>query len=405
MPRFAEFQSEIYRAGLDGRTPDLPMTADGLEKAAAQVMSPEVYAYVAGSAGTESTARANRSAFERWEIVPRHLRGVPERDLSVSLLGTPLNTPLLLAPVGGLSAVRPGGDLEVARIAAKLGIPTVVSTMSGSTVEEVAAELRRGHDSQVGLEGTRGIGWFQLYWPSDREIAQSLVQRAGHAGFAALVVTVDTWTLAWRPRDLQNGYLPFHTGLGLANYFSDPVFRSRLAKAPEDDVVPAVRLWSEIFPHPGLRWSDLAWLRDQTRLPILVKGICHPDDARAALEAGVDGLIVSNHGGRQIDGSRGSLDCLPAVTAAAGQLPVLFDSGIRSGADVVKAMALGAAAVLLGRPYVYGLALAGGPGVEHVLRCVLAETDLTLALSGCSSLTELGIDLLVRQEWGENSFR
>jgi lactate 2-monooxygenase len=405
MTRFAEFQSEIYQAGLEGRTPDLPMTADGLEKAASQVMAPEVYAYVAGSAGAESTARANRSAFEKWEILPRHLRGVAERDLSISLFGTHLESPLLLAPVGGLNAVRPRGDLEVAQVAAHLGIPMVVSTLSGSTMEEVATELHRGPSVPDGADEPKGIGWFQLYWPSDREIAQSLVQRAERARFQALVVTVDTWTLAWRPRDLQNGYLPFHTGQGLANYVSDPVFRSRLPTTPEDDHDSAIRLWSQIFPHPGLRWSDVAWLRDQTRLPILVKGICHPDDARAALDAGVDGLIVSNHGGRQVDGGRGSLDCLPDVAAAAGRLPVLFDSGIRTGSDVVKALALGATAVLLGRPYVFGLALAGGPGVEHAVRCVLADTELTIALSGRASVGELGSDLLVRRESGESSSR
>ncbi|MGH7666720.1 MAG: alpha-hydroxy-acid oxidizing protein, partial [Candidatus Dormibacteria bacterium] len=212
--------------------------------------------------------------------------------------------------------------------------------------------------------------------------------------FQALVVTIDTWTLAWRPRDLARGYLPFQSGEGLANYFSDPVFRSRLGAAPEADVAAAVALWSEIFGNPGLVWSDLDWLRGQTKLPILLKGICHPDDARQAAARGVDGLIVSNHGGRQIDGARAALDCLPQVVAASQGLPVLFDSGIRSGSDVLKALALGARAVLVGRPYVYGLALAGQRGVEHVLRCLLAELDISVGLSGHSGVASLGADSL-----------
>ncbi|MGH7643498.1 MAG: alpha-hydroxy-acid oxidizing protein [Candidatus Dormibacteria bacterium] len=396
MTRFSEFQSEIYRGGLVGNTPKLPLTADGLEQAASAVMDPEVYAYVAGSAGTESTTRANRAAFRRWEIVPRHLRGVAERDLSVSLFGSTLVAPVLLAPIGALGAVRPEGELAVARAAAELGVPMTLSTLSSSTLEEVAAELSRTCPSPSQPDGARGVGWFQLYWPTDRELAQSLVQRAERAGYQALVVTLDNWTLAWRPRDLANGYLPFHRGVGLANYLSDPVFRSRLATPPEDDLQPAIELWSEIFPHPGLRWPDLSWLRAQTGLPILLKGICHPDDAQAATDAGVDGLVVSNHGGRQVDGARAALDCLPEVVSASGELPVLFDSGIRTGSDVVKALALGAKAILLGRPYVYGLALAGQLGVVHALRCLLADLDLSVGLSGEAGTASLGRDVLVR---------
>ena len=411
MAGFADFEMEIYLAGLAGRTPDLPITADGLERAAAKVMSPAVYDYVAGSAGTESTARANRAAFQKWEIVPRHLRGVSERDLSVDLLGTTIPAPVLLAPVGALGAVWPQAELEVARAAASLGVPMTLSTLSSTTMEDVAAELgrdrstpRRSAAPGDAARGARGIGWFQLYWPTDRDITQSLVQRAERAGFQALVLTLDTWALSWRPRDLANGYLPFHTGEGLANYFSDPAFRSRLATSPEEDPATAVQLWSQIFGNPLLRWSDLAWLRDQTRLPILVKGICHPDDARAALDVGVDGLIVSNHGGRQIDGARGALDCLPDVVAASGGLPVLFDSGIRTGSDVVKALALGAGAVLLGRPYVFGLALGGSRGVLHALRCLLAELDLTVALSGHAGVASLTRDLLVRsRNWDQSA--
>ena len=298
---------------------------------------------------------------------------------------------MLLAPVGALGAIRPQAELEVAQAAAQVGVPMTLSTLASTTMEQVAAELGR---ERSGPE-PGAIGWFQLYWPADRELAQSLVQRAERSGCRALVVTLDTWTLAWRPRDLAHGYLPLHRGEGLANDFSDPVFRSRLPAPPEDDPLAAVRLWSRIFGNPSLRWSDLAWLRDQTRLPILAKGICHPDDARRAVAAGLDGLIVSNHGGRQLDGARAALDCLPEVVGASGQLPVLFDSGIRTGSAVVKALALGARAILLGRPYVVGLALAGSRGVEHALRCLLAELDLTVALSGHSEIASLTCDTLV----------
>ncbi|HVC40045.1 MAG TPA: alpha-hydroxy-acid oxidizing protein [Candidatus Dormibacteraeota bacterium] len=385
MRRFADFQGEIYRAGLSGSRPDLPMTAAGLERAAREAMAPEVYDYVAGSAGTESTAAANRGAFLRWEIVPRQLRGSGQPSLATELLGSNLPAPVLLAPIGALSAIRPEAELEVARAAAAVGVPMILSTLTNFSLEQVAAELASAHPGP----GRGTGGWFQLYWPADPEIAASLVQRAQAAGYHALVVTVDTWTLAWRPRDLAHGYLPFHRGTGMANYFSDPVFRSRLKAPPEEDPGAAVALWSSLFGNSSLTWTDLARLRAETALPILVKGICHPDDARQALAAGLDGLIVSNHGGRQIDGARAALDCLSQVVAASGDLPVLFDSGIRTGSDVVKALALGARAVLLGRPYAFGLALAGRRGVEHALRCLLAELELAVGLSGHRSVAAL----------------
>jgi isopentenyl diphosphate isomerase/L-lactate dehydrogenase-like FMN-dependent dehydrogenase len=209
------------------------------------------------------------------------------------------------------------------------------------------------------------------------------------------VVTLDTWALAWRPRDLEHAYLPMLQGLGIANYLSDPAFCAGLLRTPEEDPVAAVLHWAAMFGNPSLTWADIAWLRGQTNLPILVKGVCHPDDARAAIDSGVDGIVVSNHGGRQIDGARPALDCLPDVCAVTGETPVLFDSGIRSGSDIVKALALGARAVLVGRPYVYGLAIGGAEGVRHVLRCLLAELDLTVALSGHSTVATLNRDLLV----------
>jgi lactate 2-monooxygenase len=382
-PALANFQFEIYGRGLAGAVPELPITADGLESAARERLADGPFGYVAGSAGAERTARANLAAFDAHRIVPRMLRDVSERDLSTTVLGTPMPAPVLLAPVGVQTIVHPEGELAVARGAAAHGVPHILSTAASHTMEEVA---------EAAGDGPR---WFQLYWPKDRDLAASLVRRAERAGYAALVVTLDTWLLAWRPRDLQGAYLPFLKGEGVANYFSDPVFRGALERTPEEDPGPAIGHWAYQFANPSVTWDDLAWLREQTGLPIVLKGIQHADDARRAVDAGVDGIVVSNHGGRQVDGAIGALEALPAARAAVGDaFPVLFDSGIRSGADVVKALCLGADAVCLGRPYVWGLALAGQAGVEHVLRCLLAELDLTLALSGHTTIDQLGPEVL-----------
>jgi isopentenyl diphosphate isomerase/L-lactate dehydrogenase-like FMN-dependent dehydrogenase len=296
-----------------------------------------------------------------------------------------LPAPVLLAPVGVQSIVHPEAELAVGRAAAAVGLPAILSTASSNSIEDVAAAM--GSASR----------WYQLYWPKNRELAASFLARAAAAGYTALVVTLDTWMLGWRPRDLQSAYLPFLKGEGVANYFSDPVFRAALARPPEEDPAAAVGLWARQFSNPKVTWSDLAWLREQTELPIVLKGILHEDDARRALDAGVDGLIVSNHGGRQVDGAVGALDALPAVRAAVGEdFAVLFDSGIRTGADVFKALALGADAICLGRPYVWGLALGGEAGVASVLRCLLGELDLTLALSGYTAIDQLDPSALRR---------
>ncbi|MGH4024898.1 MAG: lactate 2-monooxygenase [Pseudonocardiaceae bacterium] len=388
MAHFGDFQSEIYLSGLGGARPDLPMTAEGLEAAARGALSAEAFGYVAGGASTERTVAANRQAFARWRIVPRMLRGVAERDLSTTLLGTPMSAPVLTAPIGVLGLVHPDADGAVARAAGALGLTSVLSTVSSISLEDVAAA------PEASL-------WYQLYWPRDPELAQSLVRRAEQAGYRALVVTVDTWSLGWRPRDLELAYLPFLRTAGLANYLSDPVFRARLPAPPEESeeaMQAAVMAWVSLFGNPALSWADLAVLREWTGLPILLKGICHPDDARLALDHGVDAMVVSNHGGRQVDGARAALDCLPDVVAAVGErAPVLFDSGIRCGADVLIALALGAQAVLLGRPWVYGLGLAGQQGVRHVLRSVLADLDLTLALAGYARPGELSAQAVVRE--------
>ncbi len=382
---FANFQFEIYAYGLGGQTPKLPISAGELEARARETLSAEAFGYVAGGAGSELTMRNNLRAFERWEIVPRMLRDVSERDLSTSVLGTSMPAPVLLAPVGVQSIVHPEAELAVARAAAAHGLPAILSTAASHSIEQVA---------EATGDGPR---WYQLYWPRDRDLAASFVARAGEAGYEAIVVTLDTWLLGWRPRDLANGYLPFLKGEGVATYFSDPVFRAALERTPEEDPGPAIGHWAYQFSNPRVTWADLEWLREQTALPIVLKGIVHDEDARRALEAGVDGLIVSNHGGRQVDGSIGALDALPGVRAAVGaELPVLFDSGIRTGADIFKALALGADAVCIGRPYVWGLALDGQAGVEHVLRCLLAELDLTLALSGHTQIAQVARSALCR---------
>ncbi len=377
---FADFQNEVYLKGLFGELPTLPFGWRETQAAAEAVMTPQAVGYVSGSAGGEETARANREAFDRWRLVPRMLRGIPaQRDLSTSVLGLPLPAPVLLGPVGVLSIVHADAELAVARASAATGVPMVLSTVSSTAMEDVAAALG-GQPA-----------WYQLYWPKDRELAASFVQRAEAANFGAIVVTVDTWQLGWRPRDLSTAYLPFLQSQGIANYVTDPVF---LRGLPPDDASAAVRKFVGLFNNPELAWEDLAWLREQTALPILVKGVQHPDDVRRAADAGASGVVCSNHGGRQVDGAIGSLDALPGVVDAAGGLPVLFDSGVRTGADVVKALALGAAAVLLGRPYVHGLALAGQAGVEHVVKCLLADLDLQLGLSGHASVGELSRDSL-----------
>jgi isopentenyl diphosphate isomerase/L-lactate dehydrogenase-like FMN-dependent dehydrogenase len=377
-------QMEIYQAGLSGAKPALPLSAEELERKAGEVLRPEAYTYVAGGAGSEDTMRANREAFRRWRIVPRFLRDVSARDLGVEVLGRRFPAPVLLAPIGVLSMLHAQAERAVARAARSLGVPLVLSTVSSTPMEAVAEAMGEVPH------------WFQLYWPRDPDLAASLLSRAERAGYGAVVVTLDTYLLGWRERDLQLGWLPFLHGMGLANYFSDPVFRAALPVPPEQDPLPAVRHFVEVVTNPGLTWADLAFLRRHTRLPILLKGVLHPDDARQALDHGVEGVIVSNHGGRQVDGAVAALDALPAVVeAVGGRAEVLFDSGIRRGADVFKALALGARCVLLGRPYCYGLAVGGEEGVREVLRNLLADLELTLALAGCASFAEVSRDSVV----------
>jgi lactate 2-monooxygenase len=378
----SDFQNEIYLGGLGDVTPEFPTDLSTLEAAAEERLDPRAFGYVAGAAGSGATARANREAFDRWRLVPRMLRDVSEPDLSVTVLGTRMPAPVMLAPVGVLSILHPEGEMAVARAAAALDVPMILSTAASRTMEEVAEAA--------------GPRWYQLYWPKDRNLAESFLRRAEAAGYGVLVVTLDTFKLAWRPRDLDTAYLPFLRGIGVQNYFSDPVFLAAVGgEITEENRIDAILHWVANFGDPSLTWDDLAWLRERWAGPIVVKGIPHPDDARRAADAGMDGIVVSNHGGRQVDGAVAALDRLPGIVDAVGDgLSVLFDSGVRTGSDAAKALALGAEAVLVGRQYAYGLGLGGEAGVRHVLRCLLAELELTLALCGVSRVGEIGRDLL-----------
>lgn len=412
-------QARIYRDGALGRRPRVPVSSAALEETARRRMSREGFAYVAGSAGQERTARANEAAFSRWAVVPRMLRAAETRDLSVELFGRTLPAPMLAAPIGVLEMAHRDGDVAVAKATAELGLPMVFSTQASRSMEDCAAVMG---DSPR---------WYQLYWSRSDELAGSLLARAEAAGCEAVVVTLDTQLLGWRPRDLDLGYLPFAHGKGLAQYLTDPVFLElvgqRVANPDPTAVRPrpspgavktlldlsraypgglfgnlrspmpraAVETFLEVFSRTSLTWSDLPALRSMTSLPILVKGVLDPDDALRALDAGVDGIVVSNHGGRQVDSAIATLDALPGVVdRVAGRVPVLMDSGIRSGADVFTALALGARAVLVGRPYVYGLALDGAAGVRAVFENLLAELDLTMALTGCRSLADINREVL-----------
>ncbi|AIT07051.1 lactate 2-monooxygenase [Sphingomonas taxi] len=371
MPHYGDYQNAIYGAGLAGVVPKVPVDFATLEARALAALPPSVRDYVQGGCGDEHTQRTNAEAFRHWGMTPRMMVDCETRDLSVRLCGLTLPSPVFMAPIGvtGLCTPDGHGDLAAARAAAETGVPLVASTLSNDPLEAVAAASG----------ATPAL--FQLYTPKDRDLAASLVARAEGAGYKAIVVTLDTWVTGWRPRDLNTGNFPQLRGAVLANYFSDPVFRAQLAVPPEQDPAAAIRQWMGVFGKV-LTWDDMPWLRALTSLPLILKGICHPDDARRAIDAGADAIYCSNHGGRQANGGIAAIDLLPDIVAAAGGTPVLFDSGIRSGTDVVKALALGATAVGIGRPYSYGLALDGAAGCAHVLRCILAEADLLMAVNG-----------------------
>jgi lactate 2-monooxygenase len=380
------YQDEIYLNGLNWAVPQFPTSLHGLEDAARGAMTPRAFDYVAGAAGSGDTAAENLEAFRRWRIVPRMLTDVSTPMFASTLLGAELPVPFLLAPVGVLAIAHPDGETAVARAAAAAGVPMILSTAASTAMEDVAA---------ASGDGQR---WFQLYWPKDRALAASLLGRAQAAGFSVLVVTLDTRALAWRPRDLDNGYLPFLHGIGIQNYLTDPAFQAGLARPVAEDPGAAVLRSTQVFGDLSLTWDDLPFLRQHWAGPIVLKGILSVPDAVRAADAGIEGIVVSNHGGRQVDGAVGALDALPAVAQAVGsRLTVLFDSGIRGGADMIKALALGAQAVLIGRPYVYGLGLGGEAGVRHVLRALRNDFELTTRLAGLAKLSELGPDTLQRR--------
>ena len=412
-------QTQIYLDGVSGRRPHVPLDASRLETAAKKRMRPEAFAYVAAGAGNEGTLAANRAAFDHWRIVPRMLRDVERRDTSVELFGRRLPHPFLLAPVGVLELAHPEADCAVARAARDTGTTMVFSNQASKPMEGVARILEESPH------------WFQLYWSRSDALVESLASRAERCGCGAIVVTLDTTMLGWRSRDLEGAYLPFLHGKGIAQYTSDPVFRDLIAghASPSGPDQPqprptlaalrtlieltraypdgflatlrsgrgraAVQRFTEIYSRPSLTWETLVFLRERTTLPIVLKGILHADDAARAVAEGIDGVIVSNHGGRQVDGAIATLDALPAVVEAIdGRIPVLLDSGVRGGADVFKALALGARAVLIGRPYVYGLAIAGRTGVREVIENLAADFDLTMGLAGRRSVSEIGADSL-----------
>lgn len=372
---YGDFQNQIYMAGLSGTLPKYPMDFKGLLARAEKAMPPSVLSYVQGGCGDERTQDANADAFAHWGMVPRMLVDTTERDLSTQLFGRTLPSPAFMAPIGvnGIITQDEHGDMAAARASAMTGVPVMATTLSNDPLEEV-------------FEATGDTpAYFQLYTPKNRDLAASLVSRAEKTGYEAIVVTLDTWVTGWRPRDLSMSNFPQLRGAVLMNYFSDPVFQGLLDKPVAEDPAAAVMTFANVFGEV-LTWNHLDWLRSLTSLPIVLKGICHEDDARRATDAGIDAIYCSNHGGRQANGGIAAIDMLPGVVKGAGKTPVLFDSGIRSGSDLIKAIALGATAVGIGRPYAYGLAIGGAEGAAHVLRCILAEADLLMAVNGYPTL-------------------
>lgn len=416
----ADWQKEIYLNGFAGKKPIVPTRFEVLEAQAQKVLSPRAFGYIAGGAGQGATIFRNREAFQQWKIVPRMLRDVSVRDTSCTLFGDLLPAPVLLSPIGVLELAHPQADLALAGAARKAGVPMIFSNQASYPMETCASVLGSSPH------------WFQLYWSKSDALVESLVKRAEACGCSAITVTLDTTMLGWRNIDLDQAYLPFLEGKGIAQYTSDPVFQQLVDHALQNPVprekrpvtlrtlrglfrllktypgpwlenlrsgraLAAVQQFITLYSRPSLTWEDLALLRQFTKLPVLLKGILHPDDARKALDYGMDGIIISNHGGRQVDGAVATIEILPEIAAAVqGRVPVLIDSGIRTGADVFKAIALGATAVCLGRPYAYGLALAGAAGAYATIMHLLADFELTMGLAGCRSLAEITPEYLMK---------
>ena len=381
-----EIQFGIYSTMQEPDPGRLPIILEEWEELAREKLEDGPFYYVAGGAGSGQTIDNNLQAFKDWKIVQRMLNKVDERDLSVELFGKTFPYPILQAPIGVQSIIHSEGEIGSALASAEVGVPYIASSASTIPMEKVAKEMGEAEK------------WFQLYWSKDFDITASFLKRAEAAGYSAIVVSLDTPMMAWREHDLKNVYLPFLAGEGVGNYFSDPVFRAALDKSPEEDVFSAIMHWTKIFGNSALTWEDIEFVKEHTSLPVILKGILHPEDAKKALEAKVDGIIVSNHGGRQVDGSIAALEALPEVCEVVqGKIPVLMDSGIRRGSDIIKAMAMGADAVLVGRPLMYGLAVAGQPGVKEVLNNLIADLDITLGLAGERSVRALKDNLLLKR--------
>lgn len=418
-PSANEQQRKVFVHGLSGQLPKIPHDPALLERKAQAKMSKRAFAYIAGGAGLDKTVQFNREDFNQWRVVPRMLRNVADYDLTTEVLGQQLKAPLLLSPIGVLELSHKEADLAVARATSNLGIPMIFSNQASYSMEQCA---------EVMGDSTR---WFQLYWSKSRELVASLVQRAEACGCSAIVVTLDTNLLGWRVQDLDLGSLPFLTGQGIAQYTSDPYFQqlveseemikdapplkpkltvdliasiiSLMARFPggffqnlrSRKPLKAVQTFINVFSNAALTWEDIPFLRAHTKLPILLKGILDPRDALRAIDIGVDGIIVSNHGGRQVDGAISAIAALPdIVTAVNGQVPVLMDSGIRTGVDIFKAVALGAKAVCIGRQYVYGLAVDGENGVKEVVENLVADFEVTMRLAGCKTVGEINQECL-----------
>lgn len=353
-----------------------PINFAELEQAAQQALEPGPFGYIRSSAGGEETYRKNTDSFLKYSIIPRFLTDVSTLNTEVTIFGHTYPHPLFIAPVGVNKIAHEDGEIAVSKAAVKFGFPYIQSTVSSYSIEEIAAE-------------TKGSSkWFQLYWSSqNKEISFSMVKRAEAAGYEAIVLTVDTTMLGWREEDVRNQYSPLKNGFGQGNYGSDSVFMSSISDHSQKTIVNSI---IENIYHPTLNWTNISELREHTTLPILIKGILHPEDAKLAIEKGIDGIIVSNHGGRQLDGVIASIDALPEIVRVVnGRIPVLFDSGIRRGSDAVKALALGATAVCIGRPVIWGLAVGGQEGVERVLENFLQETKVSISLSGARNLEEV----------------
>lgn len=355
---------------------DLINLADYAE-AAREKLPTMAYDYYASGARDEATLRENRAAFDRWKLRHRVLRDVSDCDPGVDLFGHRLRLPVLVAPTAFHGLAHVEGEVATARAAGEAGTVMTLSTLSNRPMEEVAA-------------ASEGPAWFQLYVYRDRDATEQLVRRAESAGFSGLVLTVDAPVLGTRERDVRNRFhLP--EGLSVAN------LPAAMAGVPEEAADSGLAAYVASHMDPSLDWETLAWLVDLTDLPVLVKGIVHPEDAGLAVDHGAAGVIVSNHGGRQLDGGMATVEALPDVVAAAeGRVPVLVDGGVRRGTDVLKALALGAEAVAIGRPVLWGLAVEGAAGVLDVLRILEAELIEALRLSGCRRPGEATRDLLVR---------